>query len=112
MLHRLSRLVGLTLLLGLAYVPAAHADTRFSLSIGVPFAPVAAAPAPFGYVWQPGYYVREGFHRRWVPGSWVRDPYHSRNWRHDRDRRNWERDRRDFNRERDRRDFDRSRDRR
>jgi hypothetical protein len=102
MLHRLSRLVGLTLLVGLAYVPAAHADTRFSLSIGVPFAPVAVAPAPYGYIWQPGYYVRQGFHRRWVPGSWVRAPHSSRGWRNER----WERDRRSS--EHERRDFNRS----
>ena len=106
MLNRLSRLIGLTLLLGLAYVPAAHADTRFSLSIGVPPAPIAVAAAPFGYVWQPGYYVREGFHRRWVPGRWVPGAHRSRDWRYERDRRRDDRDRRSW--EQDRRDFDRS----
>jgi YXWGXW repeat-containing protein len=109
MLNRLTPIVGLTMLLGLAYVPAAHADTRIAVSIGAPVvAPVQYGPA-YGYVWQPGYYVWTGWRYRWIPGSWVRSPYGSRRWGNDR----WERDRRYWNRdrrwERDRRDSERDR---
>src|SRR5258707_15105231 len=70
MLGRLSRLSGLTLLLGLLAVPAAHASSRFSIHVGVGPAvgPVAiAAPYP-GYVWQRGHYVRFGYRIPWFPG--------------------------------------------
>jgi hypothetical protein len=66
MLERLALVTGLTLLLGLTFTPAARADTRFSLHVGV-------APGP-GYVWQDGYYTRRGFSHVWVPGRWVFAP--------------------------------------
>jgi len=102
MLKRFAQVAGLTLMLGMVAVPAAHADTRFSLQIG----PVAVAHP--GYVWQPAYRVWTGYGYRWVPGAWVPAPYWRggyrervyRNWDHrgwdrgrDYDRRNWRNDR-------------------
>jgi hypothetical protein len=108
------RVAGLMVLFGALSVATAHADTRFSIHVGVgaPAAPPVvvaprsygyATPAPYpGYVWQPGYYV--GY--RWVPGAWVpRGHWHRRNWRHERpyddrrddrryDDRGWQGDRR------------------
>ena len=117
MVKRLALLVGLTLLLGVAFVPAAHASAHFSFRIGV-----APSPAP-GYVWQEGYSVWTGFGYRWVPGGWVPAPYGRRDWevgRWDREHRDfhrdWEREHRDFRRDgdwrndRDRRESDRDRD--
>jgi hypothetical protein len=78
MLTRYSRLAGLTLLFGTLLTPAARADTRFDVRIGIPGPPVVAyAPPPVyrGYVWQPGYYVRVGYRRRWIPGAWIRPGY-------------------------------------
>lgn len=76
MLKRYAQLAGLTLLLGVLSVPAAHASTRISVRIGpsVPFAaPVAVVPGPRpGWAWRPGHYVRYGYRRHWVPGTWVR----------------------------------------
>jgi hypothetical protein len=84
---RYLRLAGLTVLLGTLLAPAAHADTRFDVRIGVGGPPVVAyPPRPFvayappppvygGYVWQPGYFVWTGYHRRWVPGAWIRPGY-------------------------------------
>jgi hypothetical protein len=112
MLKRFAQLAGLTLLLGVVFVPAAHASTRISVQIGVPvpIAPVVFAPVPRpGYVWQRGYYVWTGFRYRWVPGAWVPAPYVRRGWageRWERERRNVYRDR-DWSRGRDRRDWDR-----
>jgi hypothetical protein len=88
-------------------VATAHADSRFSIHVGVgaPAGPVAVAPPPYpyggyyyapapypGYVWHPGYYV--GY--RWVPGAWVPGPRfapygrgynkHNRYYKHDRRR--------------------------
>jgi hypothetical protein len=88
-------------------VATGHADTRFSIHVGVgaPAGPVVVAPPPYpyggyyyapapypGYVWRPGYYV--GY--RWVPGAWVPGrrvaPYgrgydkHDRYYKHDRRR--------------------------
>lgn len=88
-------------------VATAHADSRFSIHVGVgaPAGPVAVAPPPYpyggyyyapapypGYVWRPGYYV--GY--RWVPGVWVPGPRfapygrgynkHNRYYKHDRRR--------------------------
>ena len=120
MLKRIALLGGLTLLIGVAVVPAAHASTPLSLSvqIGSPVAvaPYAVAPrAPRGYVWQPGYYTRTPYGNRWVPGAWVPAPYsrgdvrgyrddewrehrggdRDEHWRGDRDdHRDWDRDRR------------------
>jgi hypothetical protein len=112
MLKRFAQLAGLTLLLGLVFVPAAHAGPRFSFSIGVgpsfPVGPYAVPPGPPpGYIWQPGYYVRSGFGDRWVPGAWVPAPYAGRNWSEERWEREreerWGRERRDY--DRDRRDW-------
>ena len=111
MLRRFAQVAGLTLMLGMVAVPAAHADTRFSIQIGA--GPVAVAPP--GYVWQPAYRVWTGYGYRWVPGAWVpasylRGGYRDRvyrDWDHDR-RRDWDNDRR---RDWDRRDpWDRGRD--
>jgi hypothetical protein len=101
MKSRFSRLAGLTLLFGVLLVPAAaHADTRFDVRIGVGGPPVVAyAPPPgYGYIWQPGYFVRVGYGRRWVPGAWIRPAYGYR-------RPGWGNDRRGY----DQRDWDRSR---
>jgi hypothetical protein len=119
MLRRCFRLAGLTLFVGALLTPAAHADTRFDVRIGVPGPPVVA-PYAFesrgheGFVWQPGYYVWTAYGERWVPGTWIRPSYGYRRpaWsdehrgydRRDRDDR-WERDRderRDRNEWRDR----------
>jgi hypothetical protein len=114
MLTRCIRLAGLTLLFGALVTPAARADTRFDVRIGVPgpmvVAPYRAAPEAYGgLVWQPGYYVWAGYGRRWVPGAWIRPGYRNARpgWgyerrgydRRDRDDR-WERDRYDRNRDR------------
>ena len=98
----LLRLAGLTLLFGMLLTPAAHADTRFDVRIGIPGPPVVAyappPPAYRGYVWQPGYYVRTWYGPQWVRGRWVRPAYgYGRyGWvaepRRD-DRRDWDRDR-------------------
>lgn len=125
---RIVRLIGMTMMAGLAFVPAAQAGPHFSIRIGVG-APVPVAVAPVvrpGYVWQPGHYVWTQFGYEWVPGTWVPAPYsrvERRDWdrddvysRGDWDRdRQWDRDRyanRDRYLDRDRdRDRDRSRDR-
>ncbi len=96
MLKRFAQIAGLALTLGLAAVPAAHADTRFSLRIGT--GPIAVAPP--GYVWQPAYRVWTGYGYRWVPGAWVPAPY-LRGHHDARAYRDWDRDRR--------RDWDRGR---
>jgi len=107
MLRRSFRLAGLTLLFGALLTPAARADTRFDIRIGVPGRavvapyPVVAAPYPYapsaydGLIWQPGYYVWAGYGRRWVPGAWVRPSYaYGRpGWSYERrgdDRRYWD----------------------
>jgi hypothetical protein len=111
------RVAGLMVLFGALSVPAARADSRFSVHVGIG-APVAVAPGPYGYgsyygqasypgyVWQPGYYV--GY--RWVAGGWVpRGRYVERRWdrrdyrRYERDRRDWERSRRNWDHDRRRR---------
>jgi|KBSMisStaDraftv2_1062788.scaffolds.fasta_scaffold76546_3 hypothetical protein len=104
MLKRFAQVAGLTLMLGMVTVPAAHADTRFSMQIGA--GPVVAPP---GYVWQPGYRVWTGYRYRWVPGAWVRAPYPRGAYRErvyrDWDHRGWDRgrndDRRDWRYDRD-----------
>ena len=109
------RVAGLMVLFGSLTVATAHADSRFSIHVGIGAPPVVVAPGPYdydddyeqapypGYVWQPGYYA--GY--RWVPGGWVpRGRYMSRRWdrrdhrRYERDRREWERDRRNWERDR------------
>jgi|SRR5690242_17914541 len=84
MVAHFARLAGLTAVLAtLIAVPAHAAQFRVGVQVGVP-APVVVAPppvyggpvvAPYGYVWQPGYYVTVGYGRRWVPGAWVRRAY-------------------------------------
>ena len=119
------RVAGLMVLFGALTVGTAHADSRFSIHVGIGAPPVVVAPAPApygyggydngyyapypGYVWQPGYYV--GY--RWMPGAWVprghyvAAPYYSKHdWK--RDRNDWERSRQNWERsqrynERDRR---------
>src|ERR1700676_4247356 len=83
MLKRFAQVSTLTLLLALFAVPAAHASTRFDfhLGIGAPVVvPVPVARAPYGYVWQPGYYARTPFGARWVPGAWLPRTYERRGW--------------------------------
>ena len=57
MVPRWLRFAGLTLWLGLAVVPAAHADTRWSFDVGIGGPRVGVARAPYGYVWEPGRYI-------------------------------------------------------
>jgi hypothetical protein len=123
MKHMMLRVAGLMVLFGALSVATAHADTRFSIHVGVVAPPAVVAPGPSGYggyddgyyapypgyVWQPGYYV--GY--RWTPGAWVprgryvaAPHYGKHDWKRDRGdweraRGNWERNRR-YN-ERDRR---------
>jgi len=99
---------------GLFAAPSAHADTRWSLHVGVG-SPVVVAPAPiafdddYGY-WQPGYYTWAGYERRWVPGYWVGRTFRDRSDRDRWERRRWERDRREREHwDRDRRFEDRRR---
>jgi len=85
------RLAGLTLVLSALLAPAARADTRFDVRIGIP-GPRVVAPYRFesrpaaGLVWRPGYYVWGGYRRHWVPGRWVRPAYEYRRpgWRYER----------------------------
>ena len=102
MLSRGIRLAGLTLVLGALLAPAARADTRFDVRIGIP-GPRIVAPyrfvsrPPAGVVWRPGYYVWTGYRRHWVAGGWVRPAYQYRRpvWQYERrgydrrDRRDW-----------------------
>ena len=79
MIRSMSRLLGLAVLIVLIAGSTAHAGARVFLQIGPP-APVAVLapvppPAPYGYVWQPGYYVWVGTAYRWVPGVWARPPF-------------------------------------
>ncbi len=74
MVARWLRLAGLTLMIGFAVVPAAHADTRWSISIGLDGPRAVAAPAPYGYIWEPGRYVWIGHDYRWIQGRWVLSP--------------------------------------
>jgi hypothetical protein len=100
MVKRVALLAGLTLLLSVAFVPAAHAQTRFSFQFGM-----SPGPAP-GYVWQDGYYVQSGYGDRWIPGGWVPARYGRRDW----DAERWERDHRELHRdlEREHREFHRN----
>src|SRR5262249_14491157 len=99
MFRRYATVIGLTLLLGFAFVPTAHASPQFSfhLGIGAPIAPAAVVPvgpAYPGYVWQPGYYTWTLFGYRWVPGRWAAPAYGRPGWseRWEHDRRGWDRD--------------------
>jgi hypothetical protein len=83
MRQKTMRLLGLLVLAMIIRTPAAHAGTRIFVQISPP-APVVVAPvpppAPYGYVWQPGYYVWAGAAYRWAPGVWVRPPYARAVW--------------------------------
>jgi len=108
MKHMMLRAAGLMVLFGALNAAPAHADSHFSVHVGVGAPPVVVAPGPYGYdgyyrqapyrgyVWQPGYYVGH----RWVAGGWVpRSRYVARHWdRHD--RRSYDRDRQDWDRDR------------
>ncbi|MGH9139901.1 MAG: hypothetical protein ACRD2I_02035 [Vicinamibacterales bacterium] len=76
MVPRWLRFAGLTLMLGFGVVPAAHADTRWSIDIGLGGPRVVAAPARYGYVWEPGRYGWIGHDYRWIQGRWVMPPRH------------------------------------
>src|SRR4030088_1829113 len=105
MVKHFAQVAGLTLLFGMVFVPAAHADTHFSVHIG-PYAssaPVAVVPGRAPRYWQPGRDVWNGSRYQWVPGARVRGPYAPQysapeGWQHDhdrdRDRHDWDRDRR------------------
>jgi hypothetical protein len=85
MRKRIAQLAGLTLLLGIVFVPPLHASPHFSFSVRVgpsgPIAPYAVAPGPrSGYVWQPGYYAQTEFGDRWVEGAWIPAAYVRGNW--------------------------------
>jgi hypothetical protein len=104
------RVAGLLVLFGALSVSTAHADSRFSVHVGIGAPPVVVTPGPYGYgyygpapypgyVWQPGYYVGT----RWIGGGWVpRARFVERRWdrndyrRYERDRRDWERSRRNW----------------
>ena len=90
MVGHIARFAGLTALLATFVAAPAHAaQVHVGVQFGVPApvvvapppavvygGPVVAGPAvvpPYGYVWQPGYFVVTSFGRRhWVPGAWVR----------------------------------------
>jgi hypothetical protein len=79
MRKRIAQVAGLTLLLGIVFVPSLHASPRFSFSLrmgpSAAIAPYGVAPsAPSGYVWQPGYYGQTPFGARWVEGAWIPAP--------------------------------------
>ena len=91
MKRTIAKVASLALMIGLVWAPSTNASTHVFVQFGSQ-APVYA-PAPvyvptvvpvqyrYGYVWQPGYYVRASYgHRRWVPGHWVRAPYARRGW--------------------------------
>jgi hypothetical protein len=85
MKKRIAQVAGLTLLLGIVFVPSLHASPRFSFSLrlgpSAPIAPYGVAPsAPSGYIWQPGYYVQTPFGARWVEGAWIPAPYVRSTW--------------------------------
>ena len=104
------RVAGLMVLFGALSAGTAHADSRFSVHVGIGAPPVVVAPGPYGYdyygpapypgyVWQPGYYIGT----RWITGGWVprarfvERRFDRRDWRrYERDRREWERDRRNW----------------
>jgi hypothetical protein len=87
MLKRFAQLAGLTLLLGLVFVPAAHAGPHFSFSVGV----------------GPSYPIAPYAGRNWGGERWERERRDER-WEHE--RRNFDRDR-SSRHDRDRRDRDR-----
>ena len=119
MVPRFARMIGLTLGLGLAFVPTAHASPRISIHVGIgaPAPPIVAPAAvvPFGppyagYVWQPGYYAWTRFGYQWVPGAWVSPGYARRGWavgRWEHGRRDWDDRRWSRDRGREHRDWDR-----
>ena len=74
MLKRFAAITGFTLLLGMIVVPAADAQTRFSIQIGPGYGSYAPGP---GYYWQDGYNSWTGYGYSWIPGRWVR-PYGGR----------------------------------
>ena len=84
MIRSMSRLLGLAVLIVLIAGSTAHAGARVFLQIGPP-APVAVVapvppPAPYGYIWQPGYHAWVGAAYRWVPGVWARPPFARAAW--------------------------------
>jgi hypothetical protein len=94
MRNRIAQLAGLTLLLGIVFVPSLHASPRFSFSVRVgpsgPMANYAVAPRPrSGYGWQPGYdrpYDRGNYDRRnYDRRNYDRENYHRENYD-----RNWD----------------------
>jgi len=74
MLKRIALVAMFSTLGAFLFVPSAHAETHWSVHVGIG-APVVPAPVvvspPPGYVWQPGYYVATAYGSRWIPGTWV-----------------------------------------
>jgi hypothetical protein len=91
MMKRFVQVAGLTLLLGVAFVPAAHASPHFSFSIGV------GRPYAGGYRggerWNnyPRDYDRDWNRRRDYDRDWNRRRDYNRDWDRRRDRRDWDR---------------------
>jgi hypothetical protein len=81
---RMWRLLGVGALIALIAGSTAYAGAHVFLQIGppAPVAVVAPVPplAPYGYVWQPGYYAWGGAAYRWVPGVWARTPFARAAW--------------------------------
>ena len=104
MAPRWLQVAGLTGLLGVAVAPAAHADTRWSINIGVG-APRFAVPPSYRGVWEPGRYVWTGYGYRWVQGRWILPPTVGARrfapYQYDRDDRRWD-NRGGWDRDRDR----------
>jgi len=80
MLKRIALVATFSTLCAFFFVSSAHAETHWSVHIGVGIPvvppPVFAYPEP-GYVWQPGYYVTPAYGSRWVPGTWVPSGYYN-----------------------------------
>ena len=80
-----TRLAGLTFAALLVTAATAHAGARVyvGVNVGVPAPPAAVvvgAPVPYGYVYQPGYYMWTGYAYQYVPATYVRPPYAGAVW--------------------------------
>ena len=80
MLKRIALVAMFSTLGAFLFVPSAHAETHWSVHVGIG-APVVPAPVvvspPPGYVWQPGYYVATAYGSRSIPGTWVPSGYYN-----------------------------------
>jgi hypothetical protein len=84
--HTFFRIAGSFAVAGLLSVATANAAPQVGVvvRVGPPVPVVAVAPppppAPYGLVWQSGYYAWTGAAYQWVPGVWVRAPYAGAVW--------------------------------